>query len=80
MLAAGPLHHLGVFSDQAGLDDVTGTGPSGRLVLGQGGLGDEPLGNHLIGCLAFQHTLAAGVVGGIEAAQKGVGARIDRKL
>jgi hypothetical protein len=38
--------------------------------LGQGGLGDEPLGNHLIGCLAFQYTLAAGVVGGIEAAQK----------
>jgi hypothetical protein len=33
MLAAGPLHHLGTVSDQAGLDDVTATGPSRRLVL-----------------------------------------------
>ena len=66
MLAAGPLHHLGVFSDQTSLGDITGTGLSGRLVLGQGGLGDEPLSNHLIGCLARQHTLPTGVVGGIE--------------
>src|SRR5881628_2094312 len=35
---------LGVFSDQAGLGDVTGTGLSGWLIFGQGGLGGEPLG------------------------------------
>jgi hypothetical protein len=70
MLAAGPLHHLGVFSDQVGLDDVIGTGPSGWLGLGQSGLGGEPLGNDLIGCLPLQHALPTGVVGGIEAAQE----------
>src|SRR3954452_14769973 len=58
------------FSDQASLDDVIGTGPSGPLGFGQGGLGGEPLGDDLIGCLAFQHTLPTGVVGGIEAAQE----------
>src|SRR5690349_2076350 len=61
---------LGVFSDQAGLDDVTGTGASGGLGFGQGGLGGEPLSDDLIGCLAVQHPLPTGVVGGIEAAQE----------
>src|SRR4051795_13163873 len=61
---------LGVFSDQAGLDDVTGTGPSGRFVFGQGGLGGEPFGDDLIGGLGLQHTLPTGVVGGIEATQE----------
>src|SRR3954468_10040435 len=61
---------LGAFSDQASLDDVIGTGPSGSLGFGQGGLGGEPLGDDLIGCLALQHTLPTGVVGGVEAAQE----------
>src|SRR5690348_8401134 len=61
---------LGVFSDQAGLGDVTGTGLSGWLIFGQGGLGGEPLGNDLIGGLAIQHTLPTGVVGGVEATQE----------
>jgi len=39
MLAAGPLHHLGAVSDQAGTGDVTGTSPPGRLGVGQCGLG-----------------------------------------
>src|SRR5689334_14129268 len=30
---------LGAFSNQASLGDITRAGPSGRLVLGQGGLG-----------------------------------------
>ena len=38
--------------------------------MGQGGLGGEPLNDDLIGCLALQHTLPTGVVGGIEAAQE----------
>ena len=50
--------------------DVTGTGLSGRLGLGQGGLGGEPRSNDLIGCLGFQHALPTGVVGGVEAAQE----------
>jgi hypothetical protein len=53
-----------------GPDDVTGTGASGRLGSGQGGLGGEPLSHDLIGCLARQHTLPTGVVGGIEAPQE----------
>src|SRR3954451_18694888 len=61
---------LGAFSDQASLDDVIGTGPSGRFGFGQGGLGGEPLSDDLIGCLALQHTLPTGVVGGVEAAQE----------
>jgi hypothetical protein len=70
MLAAGPLHHLGALSDQAGPGDVTGPGASGRLVFGQDGFGCESFGDDLIGCLAFQHTLTTGIVGGVEATQE----------
>jgi hypothetical protein len=41
-----------------------------RLVLGQLALGFETFGNDLVRCLALQHALAAGIVGGVEAAQE----------
>src|SRR3712207_5980292 len=41
-----------------------------RLGLGALALGFETFADNLIGCLAVEHALAAGVVGGIEAAQQ----------
>ncbi len=41
-----------------------------RLSVGQLATGFETFADHLIGCLAVEHALAAGVVGGIEAAQQ----------
>jgi hypothetical protein len=45
MLAAGPLHHLGTFSDQSGLGCIAWTGAPLRFTLDQNALGFEALGD-----------------------------------
>ena len=61
---------LGGLGDEACLGEIAGACTSVRLGVGEFGPGREPLGDDLIWRPAAQHTLAAGVVGGVEAAQQ----------
>src|SRR5829696_4707240 len=61
---------LGGFGDEAGLGDVRWSGAAMRPGVGEPSARLEALGDDLIGRLAVQHALAAGVVGGVEAAQQ----------
>ncbi len=60
----------GGFGDEARPGDVLGSGAAMRLGVGQPPSGLEALGDDLVRRLAVEHALAAGVVGGVEAAQQ----------
>jgi hypothetical protein len=61
---------LGVFNDEACLGDVSRACPALRLGPSELASRFEALGDDLVGCSSFDDALAAGVVGGIEAAEQ----------
>ncbi|MBU8541875.1 hypothetical protein [Falsiroseomonas tokyonensis] len=61
---------LGGFNDEACLGDVSRACPALRLGPDELASRFEALGDELVERLAVEHALAAGVVGGIEAAEQ----------
>ena len=61
---------LGGLCDEAGLGDIGWSCAAVRLRIGELAARLEALGDDLVGRLAVEHALAAGVVGGVEPAQQ----------